>query len=83
MPWYIFNGGSPNDPSNPAQYSLTASNGAAPPSCDGNEDMCGLQAVDNSGKPTLTGAGGIALKDEIIRALENNANSTNVILKSS
>lgn len=78
MPWYVFNGGMPNDPSDPNQYSLTANNGALPPSCLGNQRMCGLQASDSGGHPIIT----ITLFREIIRALNNRMSSTNVTLKS-
>lgn len=66
-----------SDPSQPSSYTLHT--GPNPPTCPGaTEQMCTLQATNNgSGQPVITEA----LKDEIIKSLQNQVNSANVKLK--
>ncbi|MFD2904869.1 hypothetical protein [Sphingobacterium anhuiense] len=77
MPWYSFTPGaaSPQDPSEPNQYTLVGSN---PPSCASPKiKVCAIQASDNSGHPIFT----TNLYREIIRAQHNQLESTNVLLR--
>jgi len=77
MPWYKFTpGGATPNPSNRNQYTLYGG-GGFPPSCPGNIRICAIQAMDSGGLPILT----TALLNEIIQALENRNDSTNVLLK--
>jgi len=76
MPWYVFTpGGSTPNPANRNQYTLF---GMFPPSCPGNEKICAIQSMDSGGLPIMA----TSLLNEIIRALENRTESTNVLLKS-
>lgn len=77
MPWYSFTPASipTSDPSNPNQYILI---GSTPPICGGpKNNICAIQATDNSGQPVITNS----LKIEMANALENNIESANVLLK--
>lgn len=74
MPWYKFTpGGSTPDPGDPNQYTNVGTN---PPWCPFNFTMCAIQAMDNDGQPII----GTALLREIVRALQNGNESTNVLL---
>ncbi|MCY4778560.1 hypothetical protein ORI89_02780 [Sphingobacterium sp. UT-1RO-CII-1] len=71
MAWFELTGSSPIAPSN---YTLRTS----PPSCGGQDQICAIQAnADTSSKPQLTEA----LKDEMITALHDGVESTNVKLR--
>lgn len=76
MPWYAFTPLAPlSYPDDPNQYTLI---GATPPACPGaNNFLCAIQAADNLGQPIITAA----LLEEMGTALENYADSTNVLLK--
>jgi len=75
MPWYSFTPTiTPHEPQNPSQYTNV---GTTPPSCIGNQKVCAIQALDQSGQPDITPA----LLGEIVQALNNNTNNTNVLLK--
>lgn len=76
MPWYQFTpAGSPRNPADPNSYTLV---GSTPPSCPNpNNFTCAIQANDNSGQPIITAA----LQVELLIALENRTESTNVLLK--
>lgn len=77
MPWYQFTpGGGAFNPSDRNQYTLYG-DGSFPPNCPGNIRVCAIQAMDSGGLPFIT----TALLNEIIQALENRADSTNVLLK--
>lgn len=72
MNWFILTG---TDPSNPTHYTLvaTAPLCPAPP-----EKICAIHAMnDGNNQPVITDA----LKDEMINALQNQVNSTNVLLE--
>lgn len=69
MPWYQFTG----DPSNP--YTLI---GNTPPNCPSPKiHLCAIQAADNLGQPIIT----YQLTLEIVAALNNSTDSTNVRLR--
>lgn len=70
MAWFSLTGSNPTLP-NDYTFSPTV------PSCGGQDQICAVQAVDNSGIPELTEA----LKDEMILALHNGIESTNVKLR--
>lgn len=77
MPWYSFNplGGFPFDVSDPNNYTLV---GIFPPNCpDPNLHLCAIQAVNIGGRPLIT----CALICEIANALNNNLETTNVLLR--
>ncbi|MGA6118310.1 hypothetical protein [Sphingobacterium anhuiense] len=75
MPWFSFTpGGLPRNPCDPNQYTLVA----GPPSCPNpNNYLCAIQAINNFGVPIIT----TAVVIEIVLALENRMESTNVMLK--
>lgn len=71
MAWFELTGPSPISPSN---YTLRNS----PPPCGGQDQICAVQANnDGSGHPELTET----LKDEMITALHDGVESTNVKLR--
>lgn len=72
MNWFNFTG---TDPSQPSHYTFTSGT----PSCASpTQQMCALQADSDLGNnPVITEN----LKDEIILALQSQANTTNVRLK--
>lgn len=77
MPWYKYQ--PPNcmycNPCDPINYILF---GNTPPSCPAPKIyICAIQAMDNGGKPIITPS----LCAEIIAALNNSADSTNVHLR--
>ena len=70
MAWFSFTG---SDPVTPSDYTLNPS-----PSCAGANKICAIQAdADSNNHPEITDS----LKDEMIRALNSRASSTNVTLK--
>ena len=78
MPWYSFtpcckNDGNPKDEN---QYTLL---GNQPPHCEGHLMVCAIQANDHHKKPIIT----CDLEAEICCALDNQTNTTNVLLKGS
>lgn len=74
MPWYLFTPIYPCDPCDPNNYTLV---GNFPPSCPGPKNyLCAIQAMDNLGLPIIT----FSLCAEIATALQNNIDTTNVLL---
>lgn len=72
MPWYQYNSG---DICNPNSYTLV---GSTPPSClSPKRKLCAIQASDNLGKPIIT----MSLVCQIANALQNEVESTNVLLR--
>ncbi|WP_447767938.1 hypothetical protein [Sphingobacterium faecium] len=63
-----------NDPSNPG---LPASYSLGSPGCSGNNQICTIDAVNNSGQPEITED----LKDEMLEALNTRSNTSHVTLK--
>lgn len=76
MAWYTFVPGTPPDPSDPNQYTNI---GSTPPSCPFNVKVCAIQAMDDGGLPIIT----TSILRELVRALQNGTESTNVLLKNS
>ncbi|MOA49248.1 hypothetical protein D3C78_1721040 [compost metagenome] len=77
MPWYSYNpvDAFPHDACNPNSYTNV---GNTPPSCPSpNNHLCAIQANDNAGKPIFTRA----LLCEIVTALNNRVDTTNVQLR--
>lgn len=76
MPWYSYTPITfPGDICNQNNYTLL---GIFPPVCPSPKlRLCAIQAVDNLGHPILTPA----LICEIATALQNRAESTNVLLR--
>ncbi|ERJ57342.1 hypothetical protein [Sphingobacterium paucimobilis] len=70
MAWFELTGSSPIAPSN---YTFRNS----PPTCGGQDQICAVQANNVGGQPDLTPA----LKDEMITALHDGVESTNVKLR--
>lgn len=63
-------------PTNPSNYTNVGN--TRPTTCEGQDQICAIQANDNgSGQPVLTDA----LKNDMISALHNRANNSNVSLK--
>lgn len=73
MSWFSFTG---TNPTNPSHYTFSPT----PPTCAiPTQQLCSLQAMnDGSNNPVITES----LKDEMILALNSQANGTNVKLKS-
>lgn len=72
MNWFIFTGTNPN---NPSDYTLVASSPVCP---FPTQKLCAIQATnDGNNQPIIT----CELKSEIILALNNETNTTNVKLK--
>jgi hypothetical protein len=77
MPWYLYNpiDTFPHNPVDANNYDLI---GNTPPSCPSpNSKLCAIQAADNSGNPIITQA----LTSEMLLALSNSFESTNVLLR--
>lgn len=77
MPWYSFTpiGSAPFDAGDPNNYTLVGTN---PPTCPSPKlHLCAIQANDNLTKPILT----TSLGFEIANALNNNTETTNVLLR--
>ncbi|WP_144243337.1 hypothetical protein [Sphingobacterium sp. ML3W] len=73
MNWFKLTG---TDPSNPSHYTLVSS---APICIAPPQRLCAIYALnDGSGQPVITDA----LKNEMINALQNQVNTTNVLLES-
>ncbi|WP_286862708.1 MULTISPECIES: hypothetical protein [Sphingobacterium] len=71
MAWFSFTG---SDPADPADYTLSSSQ----PSCTGTpQQLCAIQATNNGGHPDLD----TNILSEMVQALNNQANTTNVKLK--
>lgn len=77
MPWYVFcpNDAFPNDVCNPNNYILVDEFLINCP--NPSRHLCTIQASDNAGLPIIT----CALICEIANALNNNFESTNVLLR--
>lgn len=78
MPWYLFTPCCEKDadPTDKNQYTLYG-NGCCPPVCIGHLKVCAIQAMDCGEKPIIT----CDLEKEICRALENQTDTVNVLLK--
>ncbi len=77
MPWYLFNpiDTFPHNTVDPNNYDPI---GSIPPSCPNpNTKLCAIQANDNLGNPIIT----LALAGEMASAINNNFESTNVLLR--
>ena len=74
MPWYSFQVGG-TDPLDPNQYGPPL---GVPPACPSPKNfLCAIQTNDNGGHPIITAA----ICAEIIMALQNRTESTNVKLR--
>lgn len=76
MPWYIFTPVLPsNDPEEPNNWTLIGSPSTPCPKLD--SFLCAIKADDNMGKPVITEA----LSAEIVTAINNKAETTNVLVR--
>ncbi|MEN5378763.1 hypothetical protein [Sphingobacterium kitahiroshimense] len=64
----------PDHPADPASYSLIT---GTPPSCTGNEQICTINATNDSGQPVLD----TSILSEMVTALNTGVNQPNVNLK--
>lgn len=63
-------------PAQPSSYSPAPT--SPPPSCSGDQNICTINATDNgSGQPILD----VAILSEMVTALNNHSNTSNVSLK--
>ena len=75
LQWFHFDGGDPGISTNYTKYGSSA-----PTDCPGSpRQLCAIQADDNSGSPEPVLDVNIAL--EMADALQNQKNTTNVLLK--